>query len=148
MFRKLLIGFSFICLILIRKYEDIFYDPLLVFFKHISSKKTFPDIDISRHLISVSLRYFLNSALSVSIIYLLFLRRDYMFFSLIFYIFIFFILLPIYAYFTDTHFNKGFTEGFYIRRFLLHPVFLFILIPALIYQKKITEKQFAKIDRL
>jgi len=36
----------------------------------------------------------------------------------------------------QTGFNKGYLLAFYIRRFLIHPLFVLVLLPAFYYQQK------------
>ena len=46
------------------------------------------------------------------------------------------ILLPVYIYFIENEFHLGENIGFYIRRFLIQPLLLLILIPAFFYQRQ------------
>jgi exosortase F-associated protein len=82
------------------------------------------------------LRYFLNSSLSLAIIYVLFKDIEAVKFASILYL-IFFTLL-ILALFLVLYFfgetNK--MTLFYIRRFLIQPIFLLLFLPAFYYQKQ------------
>lgn len=124
-------------LILVRKYESsLFYDPFLEFFKksnfnHLSP----PNFHTIRLFISLSLRYSLNLILSLLIIYLWFGDKKISVFS--FYIFTigFAIFCALYFVSICTNFSLGYMPTFYIRRILIQPIFLLILIPAIYYHK-------------
>lgn len=124
-----------ICLISVRRYEEIlFYDPLLPFFRKSFMRAAFPDINLSRHILSMTFRYALNTILSLCILYVIFLKKKILRFSTVFYILMWILLTPLYVYFVQIHFNVSFIAGFYVQRFLMQPIFLFVLIPALLYQ--------------
>lgn len=124
-------------LIMVRKFEeDLFYDPLLLFFQSDFHQLKFPDIQIAKHLWSTSLRYFLNSMISLGIIHLIFQDIKITKFSAQILLSFFFLFTLLYFYFIQTEFQQAFTAGFYVRRFLLQPVLLLVLVPAIWYYKK------------
>ena len=45
------------------------------------------------------------------------------------------VLLPIYNYLISTQFSSGEMIFFYVRRFLIQPMFLLILVPCFYYQE-------------
>ena len=123
-------------LILVRKYEDIlFYDPFLAFFKGDFLNKEFPEYDLARISIHIIFRYVLNSILSLGIIGLLFWSWKYVKFTALVLLGFLIILLPLYLFMIESEFSIGENLGFYIRRFLIQPMVLLILIPAFYYQK-------------
>ena len=123
-------------LILVRKYEDIlFYDPFLAFFKGDFLNKEFPEYDLARISIHIIFRYLLNSILTLGIIGLLFWSWKYVKFTALVLLGFLIILLPIYLFMIESEFSIGENLGFYIRRFLIQPMVLLILIPAFYYQK-------------
>lgn len=129
------------CLILVRKYEaDLFYDPFLEFFKGDFLNNKYPDYDLSKVITGVFLRYLLNTLISILIIGLIFKNRKYVLFSTYVYIGFFMILLPIYIYFVETEFSLGENLGFYVRRFLIQPILLLVLIPAFYYQNFLSRR--------
>jgi len=126
-----------VLLILIRAYEDtIFYDPLLNYFKIDYTNLALPEINTIKYFFSLGFRYYLNSMISLGLLYLIFSDTKIIKFSMFLYsilgIFLmvsfFFVLLK----FGET--NK--MALFYIRRFLIQPIFLMLFIPAFYYQKK------------
>lgn len=124
-------------LVLVRKYEQtLFYDPLLNFFHQDFMNITFPEIDVSKHLLSIFFRYLVNSILSLGIIYFIFKDVKVLKFSaLVFSIFFFIFLIP-YLYFIHIEFKGFYTAGFYVRRLLIQPVLLLVLVPAIWYWKR------------
>ena len=122
-------------LILVRKYEnDIFYDPFIDYFHHFG-RKLFPTFDLGKLNASIMLRYLINTLISVLIIWFIFWNKKYVKFSIIVLIVALIILLPIYNYLISTKFSSGELVFFYIRRFLIQPMFLLILVPCFYYQE-------------
>lgn len=133
-FRYLLVAVLIVCLILVRKFEtDLFYDPFLKFFQGDFYNNSFPDYDLSKIIIGIVFRYGLNALLSILIIWLIFDNKKYALFTFYAELILFIILLPIYLYMVKTEFHLGENFGFYIRRFLIQPLLLLILIPAFFY---------------
>ncbi|MEX1381948.1 exosortase F system-associated protein [Lutibacter sp.] len=115
--------------------EPFFYDPLITYFKNESLTKTLPELNLSHYFLNLLLRYALNSIVSLAIIYLIFRNIKTVFFSLKFYVISFLglcLVLFILLNFEDLANNLLI---FYVRRFLIQPLFLFILVFAFYYQK-------------
>lgn len=122
-------------LILVRKFEDsLFYDPFINYF-HLVAHHTFPEIDIAKFNASTMLRFSINTLLTVLIIWFIFWNRSYLRFSIFVLIISFIILLPLYNYLISTKFSSGEMLFFYVRRFLIQPIFVLILIPCFYYQE-------------
>jgi len=123
-------------LILVRKFETtLFYDPFLNYFKGDIFNAEFPEYDLTKVSIHIVYRFLLNSILSLGIIGLLFWDWKKVKFAASILVVFSVILLPIYIYFIETQFSLGSNVGFYIRRFLIQPLLLLILIPAFYYQQ-------------
>ncbi|WP_291119305.1 exosortase F system-associated membrane protein [Empedobacter sp. UBA7248] len=122
-------------LILVRKFEDVlFYDPFLQYFHRIGHSK-FPEIDLAKLNASLMVRYLINTLLTVLIVWFIFWKKSYVKFSIIIMIIGLIILLPIYNYLISTQFSSGEMVFFYVRRFLIQPMFLLILVPCFYYQE-------------
>lgn len=135
--KYLLIFLLIIILASIRFFEEkLFYDPLLNFFKQDFINALFPEFNLHHHLWSVSLRFWFNSLVSLAILYLIFQKKPLIKIASLMYAIIFLICLSLYYYFIITEFQWGFTAGFYIRRILIQPVLLLLLIPAFWYTEK------------
>ncbi|PKA82493.1 exosortase F-associated protein [Ulvibacter sp. MAR_2010_11] len=124
-------------LVLIRMFEEtLFYNPLLYFFKTNHSTQPLPEFDTYKLLANVSLRFLLNTLLSLAILWTVFKEKEVVKLSAILYAFLFVVLIAI---FTFLLFNSEAGEHltlFYVRRFLIQPLFLLILLPAFYFQKK------------
>lgn len=133
--RFLLIGLLFFMLVLVRAFaSELFYDPFIHYFKDDYLHKPIPETDLLKLYLSTMYRYILNALISVGIIYLLF-QKKYLKFALQFYIIAFIVLILLYSL---PLFGVSINQFsiFYIRRFLIHPIFVLLLIPAFYYQKK------------
>ena len=124
-------------LVVIRAYEDsLFYDPFLNYFKTDYYNLPIPEIDNFKLFLGLFFRYFMNTVLSLAIIYVLFKDIDAIKFASFLYS-LFFAILIIALFFILL--NTGETNKmslFYIRRFLIQPLFLLLFLPAFYYQKQ------------
>jgi len=123
-------------LVLIRVFEnELFYDPYLSFFKsdylHIDS----PRREVLKLTLYTTLRYVLNSAISLGIIYLFFRDRSIVKFSVIVFAIAYGILLVLYLYFVINPRQEDYYLFFNFRRFLIQPLLLLLLLPAFYYYK-------------
>lgn len=133
--RLFFIGLALLGLILVRAFEDnLFYDPFLSFFKTDYQNKPLPNLNYNLLFVNLLLRYALNTFFSLIIIRLLFDERNLMLFSGYLFIFLFVILSIVF--FGLLHFSDqpDYLILFYIRRFLIQPLFLVLFIPAFYYQ--------------
>jgi len=111
-----------------------FYDPLNEYFKNDYLYGTFPEIKYSTYFLHLFSRYFLNSIISLAIIYFIFQNKELMVFAIKFYV-VAFIFLSIGLFILlRFHISEGYMLVFYVRRFLIQPLFVFILLPAFYYQ--------------
>jgi exosortase F-associated protein len=139
--RIFLIVLFCIMLIAIRAFvEPFFYDPLILYFKNDYLHKAIPKVNTSQYFVHIFLRYFLNTSLSLAIIYLIFNNLKTLLFSLKFYIIAFIILNFLLFIMLKFSIFDSYIFIFYVRRFLIHPLFLLILIPAFYYQKIIAKE--------
>ena len=124
-------------LFLIRAFQDdLFYDPLIVYFKNDYLYTTIPEIDTFKFFVNIFFRYTLNTLISLGILWILFQKKTYLKFSTKFFGLAFLALNIVLMFFVITEFRNGYLFPFYVRRFLIHPLFLFLLIPAFYYQKR------------
>ena len=122
----------------IRLFENqLFYDPFLFFFKSEFQLLQLPAFDGIRLFCSLFLRYFLNSIVSLAVIYVVFKETELVKFSAVLYL-IFFFILTIF-FFSIIHFygNSNNLLLFNVRRFLIQPIFILLFIPAFYYQKNV-----------
>ncbi len=126
-----------VLLALVRAYEDVlFYDPFLNYFKTDYYNLPLPEIDNLQLFFGLFSRYFLNTTLSLGVIYVLFKDFEAVKFASILYL-LFFIILVITFFFVLSFFGEANKMTlFYIRRFLIQPIFLLLFLPAFYYQKQ------------
>lgn len=127
---------SFLLLFLVRGFAtDLFYDPLIEYFKNDYLYPKMPSVDLWKLIIDMFFRYVVNSLLTLSIIWLIFERKDYVKFTGFFLMTAFIILIIIFTFLLRSQFENGYLLPFYVRRFIIHPLFLLILLPAFYFQK-------------
>jgi len=116
--------------------EQLFYDPLLVFFK--TESETLPEYNSFKLFLGLLFRYTLNTLLSLGIIYLVF--KDKAILKLCTYLYIvFFIIFTLALFVIINTDDVNLLLVFYVRRFIIQPLFLILFIPAFYYQKKLRE---------
>jgi len=124
------------CLVLIRLFEDsLFYDPYLLFFKNDYLYMDFPRREVLKLTLFTTLRYSLNSIISLGIIFLVFKDRSILKFSTLVYVVAYIILISIFLYFVINPKQDDYYLFFNFRRFLIQPVLLLLLLPAFYYYK-------------
>lgn len=123
-------------LALVRAFENaLFYDPFSDYFKNDYLNLPFPEFVGVELFFGMTLRYFLNALISLAIIYVLFKDVKLTQFASVLYVVFFIILVSIFFLlitFSDQHHNFLL---FYVRRFLIQPLFLLLFVPAFYYQK-------------
>lgn len=125
-----------VAIIAIRFFEnELFYDPLINYYKTDFLNSPLPNLNILKLISSYTLRYLLNTILSIAILLLFFNKKNILQFCIPFYTITFVLLLTsflvILAFFSD---NVHLL--FNIRRFIMQPLFILLLIPAFYYQNQ------------
>lgn len=124
-------------LVLIRAYEDsLFYDPLLNFFKADYKHMPLPTMDSFALQTGIVLRFLLNTLISFAVLWILFRDKEIIKLSAILYSLLFIVLFMAFSFIIFTAKDTpGHFILFYVRRFLIQPLFLLILLPAFYFQK-------------
>jgi len=121
---------------LIRIYENqLFYDPFLNYFK-LDNNLDLPKVDFFQLAFGLTFRYFLNTIISLAILYLIFLDLELTKFATLLYIVFFVVLLCALYFVLELTQNPNRITLFYIRRFLIQPILLLLFIPAFFFQKQ------------
>ena len=124
-------------LIGIRAMEDkIFYDPFLNYFHEASKKAVFPDFEWGKLVLNYIFRFSLNLIFSLIAVHFIFKRKDWTMQAGILICLVFAITFPIYLYCISTKFEIGYLFSFYMRRFVIQPLILLLIIPMFYYRKK------------
>lgn len=139
-FKILIAVLIVLCFAVIRAFENqIFYDPFLVYFESDFKNLPLPQADLFKLFGSLLLRFVLNTFLSLALIYTLFQDRDILKFSAFLYGFFLIILLALFFIIVQ-YFPEWNWLLFYIRRFIIQPIFVILFIPAFYYQQQNLKK--------
>ncbi|RTY90928.1 exosortase F system-associated protein [Flavobacterium sp. GT3R68] len=125
-------------LILVRAFENtLFYDPYLAYFKMDYTNLLLPETSGLKLFFGLLFRYALNTIISLAIIYVSFKDLDLTKFAALLYLFFFVILIAAFFIVESYYGESNKMMLFYIRRFLIQPLFLLLFLPAFYYQKQI-----------
>lgn len=139
--RILMIIVLFCALVCIRAFqEQLFYDPFIAYFKNGYLQDPIPIFSGSKLLFHLIFRYGLNTLVSLAIIYLVFQNIEFLQFSVKFYAIAFIVLGITFFIILKGELANGYLFAFYVRRFLIHPLFVLLLLPAF-YYKQLTVKE-------
>ncbi len=116
--------------------ESIFYDPFLHYFKADITNFPLPDVEKLNLFLSLFFRYLLNSIVSITFIQIAFKDLSFTKFASILYGLLFIILIIAFYIVLVFYANENKMELFYIRRFLIQPLFLLLFIPGYLIQKR------------
>ena len=124
-------------LVAVRAFESkLFYDPLISFFKGDFIHSVLPQMDQPKLFMHVSFRFLINTAISLSILWVLYRKKDVVKLAALLYVALFVLLVLAMFILLNTSSERGHMALFYTRRFLIQPLFLLLLIPAFYFQKK------------
>lgn len=129
-------GLLVLLLVLVRAFENtLFYDPYLTYFKMDYTNLPLPATDGFQLFLGLFFRYTLNTIISLAIIYIAFKDTDLTKFAFFLYL-VFFIILIVAFFLVQSYYGESKMMIFYIRRFLIQPLFLLLFLPAFFYQKQ------------
>lgn len=125
-------------LILVRAFESkLFYDPFLGFFHGEIQNQPLPKFDEIKLFFGLFFRYFINSAITIAIIYLLFQEISIVKLTSVLLLSFFIVLISGLFLILNFSTHPDYLFLFYIRRFLIQPLFLILFVPAFYYQIKV-----------
>ena len=128
--------FGVFCLAAIRLFEQsLFHDPLIDFYHGNFLDAEFPDLDFWVYSLNISFRYFLNTLASLFIIWIIFRKKNYIKFSLLLYVFLFVVCFTLFWIIENNIVSEYYMRLFYVRRFLIQPLLVIILLPAFYFQQ-------------
>ncbi|WP_291151662.1 exosortase F system-associated membrane protein [Flavobacterium sp. UBA7680] len=122
------------CFGIIRAFENmLFYDPFLDYFEKDFNNIKLPEVDSLKLFLNLLLRFVLNTALSLILIYTLFRDKGILIFSSFLYAFFSVVLFAMFFIIVEYYPEKSWLL-FYVRRFIIQPIFVLLFIPAFYYQ--------------
>jgi len=123
-------------LIALRAVEaSVFYDPIGPYFKGEFQNSTLPYFNPFLLFLSTALRYYLNSLISMGLLYVWFQQRKPLIFSALLYLIIGSVILISYLFILQFFSNEHKMLVFQLRRFLVYPILVLIFFPALYFQQ-------------
>jgi exosortase F-associated protein len=123
-------------LFVIRAFEnELFYDPLIEYFHNDYLYAKMPEVNIWKLVVSTLYRYTLNSLITIGVIRVVFGKKRFVKFASFFLMVAFMLLIVVFVFLVRSEFEAGYLFPFYVRRFLIHPLFLFLLLATFYYQK-------------
>ncbi|GEL09740.1 exosortase F-associated protein [Flavobacterium glycines] len=126
-----------LCFIMVRFYENVlFYDPFLAYFKGDFNNMPLPEFTTFRLILSLLFRYGLNMLISLGLIYVIFKDPVMLRFSFVLYFIAFVVLIVALFLVIKIYGSNNNLLLFYIRRFIIQPVFVLLFIPAFYFQKR------------
>ncbi|TDN95347.1 exosortase F-associated protein [Salegentibacter sp. 24] len=129
--------FLVVMLVLVRLFEkQLFYDPLIDFYRYggyLAMKV--PDITFSTLVLHISLRFWLNTLISLVILFVAFRDRNIVKFAALLFILLYGMSLSCFCILYFNLNSQNVMGLFYVRRFLIHPLFILILLPAFYYYR-------------
>jgi exosortase F-associated protein len=131
------ISLILVCLLAaVRAFEDnLFYDPFLIYFEGDYMALPLPEFNALLLFLGLLFRYVLNTVLSLGIIYFLFKDKEIIKFASVLYLIFFLVLMGAFFFILYFYDNQNNLLLFYVRRFLIQPLFLILFIPAFYYQR-------------
>ncbi|WP_336734626.1 exosortase F system-associated membrane protein [Chryseobacterium sp. VD8] len=128
-------------LISVRILEDrIFYDPILTYFHEANKNLPFPDFEWGKLIPGYIFRFILNLLFSCVVIHFWFRNKQWTIQGAVLITIIFAITFPIYLYCIYDRFEIGYLFSFYMRRFVIQPLTLLLIIPMFYYRKQMVQK--------
>ncbi len=125
-------------LVSVRFLEDkIFYDPFLAFFKGDYKVAQIPEFLWGKLIISHFFRFFLNLFFSAVVIHFMFLNKKWTLQAVVLITVAFLFFFPIYLWCLYTKMEIGYLFTFSVRRFIIQPIILLLIIPIFYYRKKL-----------
>ena len=120
----------------IRYFEStLFYDPFLKYFKSDYRDFPLPGFNSLKLVLGFFSRYFINSLLSLALVFVIFKDWCHVRFSAFLLLLFFFVLLG--GFFLMVYyFEDGKMVLFYIRRFIIQPIFILLFVPGFYFLSK------------
>ena len=123
-------------LISVRMLEDqLFYDPFLTYFHEANKHAQFPDFLWGKLILNHFFRFLLNLIFSAVVVYFIFKNKRWTIQAIVLMLLVFGLTFSLYLYCIYTKFEIGYLFSFYMRRFVIQPLILLLIIPLFYYRK-------------
>ena len=136
--KYMLVFLCFVGMALVRFREsELFYDPLIAFFKSDYRNLVLPEMHSGKWMLHLAFRYVLNAGLGLLVLWLVFKDRSILTFSGYIYGAVFVVLTLVLLWLKTSSETGEYLSLFYVRRFLIQPLLIFLLLPAFFYYRKV-----------
>lgn len=119
--------------------DQLFYDPLLAYFHDANESMKLPQVEWTKLIFGHLFRFVLNLIFSCIIIHFIFKNKQWTQQGALLILIVFAITFPIYLFCINNNFEIGYLFSFYMRRFVIQPLILLLIVPIFYYRKKIEE---------
>ncbi len=117
--------------------SELFYDPLIAFFKGNYRATLLPEMEEGKLILNLFFRYTINTLLSLIVLWMAFREKGIIKFATLFFAAVFVVLIIVFKILLTTQTIGEYLPIFYVRRFLIQPLLLFMLLPAFYYYRKV-----------
>jgi len=135
-FSFIIIAVLLLLLVCVRLFEvEIFSDPLYSYFHSNFQLNSLPNLIKWEVIAGTSLRYLINMTLSLWLLWFLYKKENYVKAALWVYLFAYLILIVLFTLLLEADSNFMKMALFYVRRFLIQPLLLFVLVAGFYFLK-------------
>lgn len=128
-------------LAVVRGFENqLFYDPFLKYYRSEYAHLPLPKFNVFQLFFSYGFRFYINSVLSLFLLYIIFKDTKIVKFSILLYMLLGSITMIGFFFVLNFFGEESKMTLFYFRRFIIQPLFILLLIPAFYYQKQVKTK--------
>ena len=120
---------------------DLFYDPFLEYFHEANKQIAVPEFVWSKLILNHLFRFLLNLICSAIILQAIFNNKKWTVQGIVLMILVFAITFPMYLYCLHTELEIGYLFTFYMRRFVIQPIILLLIIPLFYYRKMLLKSK-------
>ena len=117
--------------------NSLFYDPFLDFFKGNYKVELAPDFILWKLILSHFFRFLLNLFFSAIVVHFMFLNKKWTLQAVLLMAIAFMVFFPIYLWCIYSKMEIGYLFTFSVRRFVIQPIILLLIIPIFYYRKKL-----------
>lgn len=115
--------------------RQLFYDPFLEYFHLANEQLALPAFSLGKLVGSHFSRFLLNLFFSLVVVHFLFKNRQWTVQAAVLMTIVFLVTFPIYLACIYTEFKIGYLFSFFVRRLVLQPLILLLIVPMFYYRK-------------
>lgn len=116
--------------------SEIFYDPFLKYFHEANKQIAIPEFVWFKLIFNHLFRFLLNVFFSAIILQAFFNLKKWTIQGIVLMVLVFTITFALYLYCLHTKLEIGYLFTFYMRRFVIQPIILLLIIPLFYYRKQ------------